>query len=77
VEELYWFGNIRGRKLFMIDLHIRNVLKLLCVCVQAKDCLHLLHLWYAKRELETRRVKNKSFEGVDIHELDLIEPAIF
>jgi hypothetical protein len=45
------------------------------VFVVAKDCLHLLHLWYAKRELETRRVKNKSFEGVDIKELDLINPT--
>jgi len=47
------------------------------IFVIAKDCLHLLHLWYAKRELETRRVKNKSFEGVDISELDLIDPASF
>jgi hypothetical protein len=41
---------------------------------QAKDCIQLLHLWLAKRELESRRVKNKSFEGVDIRELDLITP---
>ncbi|KAG2357741.1 hypothetical protein BDR07DRAFT_1452965 [Suillus spraguei] len=40
----------------------------------AKDCLHLLHLWLAKRELQSRRVKNKSFEGVDVRELDLIDP---
>jgi hypothetical protein len=40
---------------------------------QAKDCLHLLHLWLAKRELQSRHVKNKSFEGVDVRELDLIE----
>jgi hypothetical protein len=39
----------------------------------AKDCLHLLHLWLAKRELQSRHVKNKSFEGVDVRELDLIE----
>jgi len=45
------------------------------IFVVAKDCLHLLHLWYAKRELETRRVKNKSFQGVDMRELDLIDPA--
>lgn len=42
--------------------------------LQAKDCLHLLHLWLTKRELESRRVKNRSFEGVDIRELDLIDP---
>ena len=40
--------------------------------VQAKDCVQLLHLWLAKHELETRRVKNRSFEGVDPRELDLI-----
>jgi hypothetical protein len=45
------------------------------IFVVAKDCLHLLHLWYAKRELESRKVKNRSFEGVDIKELDLINPA--
>jgi hypothetical protein len=39
---------------------------------QAKDCIQLLHLWLAKRELESRRVKNWDFEGVDIRELDLI-----
>ncbi|KAG9310846.1 hypothetical protein JVU11DRAFT_8701 [Chiua virens] len=33
-----------------------------------------LHLYLTKRELESRRVKNRSFEGVDIGELDLIEP---
>jgi hypothetical protein len=42
---------------------------------QAKDCAQLIHLWLAKRELETRRVKNKSFEGVDIRELDLLPRA--
>ena len=42
--------------------------------LQAKDCLHLLHLYLTKRELESRRVKNRSFEGVDVRELDLIDP---
>ena len=42
--------------------------------LQAKDCIHLLHLWLAKRELQSRRVKNKTFEGVDIRELDVIPP---
>ncbi|KAG1750338.1 uncharacterized protein EDB91DRAFT_1106734 [Suillus paluster] len=41
----------------------------------AKDCLHLLHLWLAKRELQSRRVKNRSFDGVDVRELDLIDPV--
>jgi hypothetical protein len=32
----------------------------------------LLHLWLAKRELESRRVKDRDFKGVDIRELDLL-----
>jgi len=44
------------------------------IFVVAKDCIQLLHLWYAKRELATRRVKNKSFDDIDIRELDLVEP---
>lgn len=40
--------------------------------LQAKDCLQLLHLWLAKRELESRHVKNRDFSGVDIRELDLV-----
>ncbi|KAM6493308.1 hypothetical protein JOM56_011442 [Amanita muscaria] len=40
--------------------------------VVARDCLQLLHLWLTKRELETRRVKNRDFAGVDVDELDLI-----
>ncbi|KIJ64263.1 hypothetical protein HYDPIDRAFT_28699 [Hydnomerulius pinastri MD-312] len=43
----------------------------------AKDCLHLLHLYLTKRELESRRVKNRSFEGVDVRELDLIDPRAY
>ncbi|KAF9468295.1 hypothetical protein BDZ94DRAFT_1246437 [Collybia nuda] len=42
------------------------------IFVVAKDCIQLLHLWLAKRELETRRVKTRDFEGIDIKELDLI-----
>ncbi|PFH47626.1 hypothetical protein AMATHDRAFT_42818 [Amanita thiersii Skay4041] len=40
--------------------------------VVAKDCLQLLHLWLTKRELETRKVKNRDFSGVDLTELDLV-----
>lgn len=43
--------------------------------LQAKDCVNLFHLWLTKREIETRRVKNRSFAGVDIRELDLIKPS--
>lgn len=41
---------------------------------QVKDCVSLLHLYLTKREIQTRRVKNKSFNGIDIRELDLILP---
>ncbi|KAH9476883.1 putative RING finger protein C32F12.07c [Psilocybe cubensis] len=44
--------------------------------VVVKDCIQLLHLWLAKRELETRRVKDRDFKGVDIRELDLL-PSFF
>ncbi|KAH0834186.1 hypothetical protein J3R83DRAFT_11498 [Lanmaoa asiatica] len=53
-----WWRNSLGLGLFTI----------------AKDCLHLFHLYLTKQELESRRVKNRSFEGVDIQELDLIDP---
>ncbi|TCD67138.1 hypothetical protein EIP91_000478 [Steccherinum ochraceum] len=42
--------------------------------VLGKDCLTLLHLYLTKREIETRRIKSRTFAGVDIHELDLINP---
>ena len=41
---------------------------------QVKDCVSLLHLYLTKQEIQTRRVKNKSFKGIDIRELDLILP---
>lgn len=41
---------------------------------QMKDFLGLLHLYLAKRELQTRKVKSKSFAGIDVKELDLIHP---
>ncbi|PPQ79300.1 hypothetical protein CVT25_002577 [Psilocybe cyanescens] len=44
--------------------------------VVVKDCIQLLHLWLAKRELESRRVKDRDFKGVDIRELDLL-PSFF
>ncbi|KAI0073179.1 hypothetical protein K474DRAFT_1603781 [Panus rudis PR-1116 ss-1] len=42
--------------------------------VFAKDCVNLLHLYLTKREIESRKVKNRSFEGIDLKELDLINP---
>ncbi|KAF9649561.1 hypothetical protein BDM02DRAFT_3094609 [Thelephora ganbajun] len=44
------------------------------IFVVVKDCVSLLHLYLTKREIQTRRVKNKSFKGIDIRELDLILP---
>ena len=41
---------------------------------QVKDCVSLLHLYLTKREIQTRRVKNRSFNGIDIRELDLVPP---
>ncbi|KAI8990432.1 hypothetical protein BD414DRAFT_413638 [Trametes punicea] len=40
--------------------------------VFTKDCIRLLHLWLTKRELESRRVKNRPFAGVDPQWLNLI-----
>ncbi|KAI9432728.1 hypothetical protein H4582DRAFT_1992420 [Lactarius indigo] len=50
----------------------RNVLGL-AVFLVVKDGLKILHLRLAKKELENRRIKNKSFSGVDLAELDLID----
>lgn len=44
------------------------------IFVFAKDCIRLLHLYLTKRELQSRTVKNRTFAGVDIRELDLINP---
>lgn len=41
--------------------------------LKVKDGLKILHLWLAKREIEERHIKNKSFAGIDLTELDLIE----
>lgn len=41
--------------------------------LKVKDGLKILHLKLAKRELEERHIKNKSFVGVDLAGLDLVE----
>ncbi|KAF8064039.1 hypothetical protein FPV67DRAFT_1628958 [Lyophyllum atratum] len=51
-----WWRNAVGLGLFVV----------------AKDCVELLHLWLALRELESRHVRNRDFAGVDIRELDLV-----
>jgi len=38
-----------------------------------KDGLKILHLRLAKKELEERHIKSKSFSGVDLTGLDLVE----
>ncbi|TFK36527.1 hypothetical protein BDQ12DRAFT_243456 [Crucibulum laeve] len=55
-QDPVWWRNSIGLGLFVV----------------AKDCIQLLHLYLAKRELESRHVKNRDFAGVDIRELDLI-----
>ncbi|KAJ8519284.1 hypothetical protein ONZ45_g3754 [Pleurotus djamor] len=52
-----WWRNAIGLGLFVV----------------AKDCIQLWHLWLTKRELMSRRVKDRSFEGIDLTGLDLIE----
>ncbi|KAF8889093.1 hypothetical protein BD779DRAFT_1521910 [Infundibulicybe gibba] len=49
----------------------RNVIGL-GTFVVIKDCIQLLYQVMKKRELESRKIKNKDFSGVDIRELDLM-----
>ena len=37
----------------------------------AKDCVSLWHEWLSQREVKSRKVKSRSFEGIDPKELDL------
>jgi len=43
------------------------------IFIVVKDGLKIYHLWLAKRELEERHIKNKSFAGIDMTGLDLVE----
>ncbi|KAJ3931143.1 MAG: hypothetical protein NXY57DRAFT_1008733 [Lentinula lateritia] len=58
----------------MDPVWIRNSIGL-GIFIVMKDCLHLFHLWLTKRELASRRLKNRDFAGVDLNELDLIHPV--
>ncbi|KAF9270097.1 hypothetical protein L218DRAFT_1071587 [Marasmius fiardii PR-910] len=49
---------------------IRNTIGL-GIFVVGRDCLHLFHLWLAKRELAGRHLKNRDFAGIDPAQLDL------
>ncbi|KAL0569467.1 hypothetical protein V5O48_012493 [Marasmius crinis-equi] len=54
-----WWRNTLGFGLFVV----------------AKDALHLLHLYLVKKEVETRRVKNRDFRDVDVSGLEIIPRA--
>ncbi|KAF9529100.1 hypothetical protein CPB83DRAFT_853225 [Crepidotus variabilis] len=49
----------------------RNSLGFALFCA-IKDAIHLLHLYLKKKELESRKVVNRDFSGVDFESLDLI-----
>ncbi|KXN85235.1 E3 ubiquitin-protein ligase MARCH5, partial [Leucoagaricus sp. SymC.cos] len=51
-----WWRNSIGLGLFIV----------------ARDCLYLAHLWFTKREIESRKIKSRNFAGVDMRELDLV-----
>lgn len=53
---------------------LRNTIGL-GVFVLLKDALRQLHLWLQKNEIESRHVKDRSFEGLDPRDLDLIHPV--
>ncbi|KAK0213188.1 hypothetical protein DFS33DRAFT_103323 [Desarmillaria ectypa] len=53
---------------------LRNTIGL-GIFVLLKDALHQLHLWLRKNEIESRHVKDRSFEGLDPRDLDLIHPV--
>lgn len=63
-----------GSSLWYEQFVMENLTSLLILWFQVKDCVSLLHLYLTKREIQTRRVKNKSFKGIDVRELDLIVP---
>ena len=60
---------IAVRRLCLVYLSVGLITRLR---FQVKDAIHLLHLWLKKRELESRRVKDRDFSGIDIRELDLL-----
>lgn len=47
-------------------------MSLMVFSTQARDFLYISHLWLLKCELESRKVKNKDFIGIDIEELNLV-----
>ncbi|KAJ7121356.1 hypothetical protein C8R43DRAFT_78852 [Mycena crocata] len=47
------------------------------IFVLATDCFELYRLWLQKQEVQSRTIKSRDFTGVDVAELDLIEPERF
>ncbi|KAG6883629.1 hypothetical protein C0992_008261 [Termitomyces sp. T32_za158] len=70
---IVWQSTMRGSSAWVEADPVwwRNALGL-GLFVVVKDAIELLHLWLATRELESRHVKNRDFDGVDIRELDLV-----
>ena len=69
VEKLHRLWDFHCRASFLSGSCIWRITRLR---FQVKDAIHLLHLWLKKRELESRRVKDRDFSGIDIRELDLL-----
>ncbi|KIK69418.1 hypothetical protein GYMLUDRAFT_35480 [Collybiopsis luxurians FD-317 M1] len=73
-NELYWRYFTETTIQRMDPVWVRNTVGL-GLFILVKDCVHLFHLWLTKRELGSRRLKNRDFAGVDLKELDLIHPV--
>ncbi|KAJ3772032.1 hypothetical protein FB446DRAFT_738131 [Lentinula raphanica] len=56
----------------MDPVWIRNSVGL-GIFIVIRDSAHLFHLWLTKREMASRRLKNRDFAGVDLKELDLVQ----
>ena len=77
---LSWFRwrNTVGLGIFIFVSDVRDICRaMLTLLRKAKDCLNILHVYLTKREIETRRIKSRSFAGIDLRELDLVHPARF
>ncbi|KAJ3964834.1 hypothetical protein EV361DRAFT_941121, partial [Lentinula raphanica] len=56
----------------MDPVWIRNSVGL-GILIVIRDSAHLFHLWLTKREMASRRLKNRDFAGVELKELDLVQ----
>lgn len=71
VRMLFRMSNIFSKRMIDVFIRWRNALGLGLVFV-AKDLFSVWYQYLSKRELQSRRVLNKPFEGIDSKELDLI-----